>query len=109
MTSSAARPSTVTDTATAETAEQPAAPPSGTAGRQTIDVRLRLWGFTNRDVDGAAQNVTYHPDYDRWDIEGTEQTVARCTTIRPNDPTALAQRAGHGWAWAVYPGGERRG
>lgn len=65
-------------------------------------VRLHLWGATDDDVKGAAQNVHHHPDYYRWEIGATLEDVARCTTIRPNDPRALAQRAGYGWAWAIY-------
>lgn len=83
--------------------ESTSAPEGDGTKRPQTRVRLCLWGATDRDVDGAAANVRYHPDVDGWDICGTEQTVSRCTTIARNDPQALAQRAGYGWAWAIYP------
>jgi len=74
----------------------------GRVEKPRLTVRLQLWGATEKDVQGAAQNVRYHPDYNRWDISTTDQDIAPCTTIQPNDPKAEAQRAGYGWAWAIY-------
>lgn len=75
---------------------------AGRVDKPRHPVRLRLWGATDNDVQGAAQNVRYHPDYNRWAISDTNQDITRCTTIQPNDPNAIAQRAGYGWAWAIY-------
>lgn len=70
--------------------------------RPRIRVAVHLWGSTDRNAQDAAANMHHHPDYWRWQVATTEQHTSPVTTIQPNDRKAEAQRAGYGWAWAVY-------